>query len=112
MLVDYARTSDFIRDLGQLPPVTLQKSYSIGRTWNENMITPAVLLLIGISTETTVLTAGAEGKDAEGHPVVRTSPRPLVVILKPGKIPMRPDGVVRCMACRQDAVRSPWTSGP
>ncbi len=91
LFVRYARNSDIIRDAGTLPagaPSGSKKAYSLARTqmaiwtflvaaalvfifmvtWNENVITSGVLVLIGISFGTTLLAAVADGTEPVPQP--------------------------------------------
>jgi hypothetical protein len=86
LFVQYARNSDIIRDTGALPPgvpAGSRKAYSLARTqmalwtflvaaalafiflvtWNENVITNRVLVLLGISFGTTLLASVADGAE-------------------------------------------------
>jgi hypothetical protein len=82
LFVQYARSSDIIRDTGTLPAgVAGRKAFSLARTqmalwtflvaeglafiflvtWNENVIPTGVLVLIGISFGTSLLASAADG---------------------------------------------------
>jgi hypothetical protein len=91
LFVKYARNSDIIRDTGTLPPGLApgtRKAYSLARTqmalwtflvagglafifmvtWNENVVTNGVLVLIGISFGTTLLASVADGTQPVPQP--------------------------------------------
>jgi hypothetical protein len=91
LFVKYAINSDIIRDTGTLPPGSppgTRKAYSLARTqmalwtlivaaalafifmvtWNQNVITNGVLVLIGISFGTTLLASVADGSQPVPQP--------------------------------------------
>ncbi|HME10604.1 MAG TPA: hypothetical protein VKG25_26350 [Bryobacteraceae bacterium] len=86
LFAGYARTTNIIRDSGQLPanvPAGTMKAYSLARTqmaiwtflvagalafifmvtWNENTVSPGILVLLGVSFGTTILASVVDGDD-------------------------------------------------